>query len=105
MWLTSGVGVDPGGGAVDLQRTPVEHLGETGSHLCTRRIRDDIRDLRLRYKQYKDEDALRRIKDQIRAGILAKGQNTEPRITSTYVNFRRRRKTVADRLLGRTHTK
>lgn len=31
--VTSGVGVDPGGGTVDLQRTAVEHLGETRTHL------------------------------------------------------------------------
>lgn len=30
---TSGVGVDPGSGTVDLQRTTVEHLGETCTHL------------------------------------------------------------------------
>lgn len=34
--FTSGVGVDPGGGTVDLQRAAVEHLGETGTHLCRR---------------------------------------------------------------------
>lgn len=33
LWVTSGVGVDPGSGTVDLQRTAVEHLGETRTHL------------------------------------------------------------------------
>lgn len=31
--LTFGVGMNPGRGAVDLQRAAVEHFGETGSHL------------------------------------------------------------------------
>ena len=31
--LVPGVWVDPAGGAVDLQRTPVEHLGEAGAHV------------------------------------------------------------------------
>lgn len=31
--VTSGVRIDPGSGTVDLQRTAVEHLGETCPHL------------------------------------------------------------------------
>ena len=31
--LVPGVGVHPAGRAVDLQRTTVEHLGETGAHV------------------------------------------------------------------------
>lgn len=40
---TSGVWVDPGGGAVDLQRAAVEDLGETRTHLQTQRSRLDMR--------------------------------------------------------------
>lgn len=31
--LTSGLWQDPGDGTVDVQRTTIEDLGETGSHL------------------------------------------------------------------------
>ena len=31
--LVPGVGMDPAGGAGDLQRTSVEHLGEAGPHV------------------------------------------------------------------------
>ena len=40
--LVPGLRVDPAGRAVDLQRTPVEHLGEAGTHVDLRSGRQSI---------------------------------------------------------------